>query len=121
MNYVFIILGAVPILTLNLQQAQRTLNSLVPDSWHHQMMHGISYDPLKPELALIYLTNPLCQLSMETLRPQLLAPSTLMIRRSDVLLRWSSQTDLMPLATYPNQNWQKFNVLGMQPYSIQFN
>lgn len=105
-------IGAVPILTLNLQRAT-TLRTPFPDSWHHQMMYGVAYNPLRPEYAQIYLTNPLSQSSMEVLRPQLISPSTLMIKRTDVLSRWTPQTDLMPLATHPSRHWHRFNVLGI--------
>jgi len=105
--------GAVPILTLNCQRTQDMSNSLVPDSWHHQMMYGVTYNPLRPECAQIYLTNPLSQYSLEVLHPQLFSPSELMIRRDDVLSRWTPQTDLMPLVTHSCQNWHRLNVLGI--------
>lgn len=122
LNYkyiVYIIKGAVPILTLNLQRAN-IVHTLLPDSWHHQMTYGVAYNPLRPENAQIYLTNPLSQLSMEALRPQLISPSTLMIKRTDVLSRWTPQTDLMPLAIHPSRHWQRFNVLGMCAWVVYF-
>lgn len=88
-------------------------HSYVPDSWRHQMMYGVAYNPLRPECAQFYLTNPLSQSSLEALRPQLVSPSTLLIRRADILSRWTQQTDLMPLATHSNQLWHTFNVLGI--------
>ncbi|XP_001948631.1 uncharacterized protein LOC100159755 isoform X2 [Acyrthosiphon pisum] len=103
--------GAVPILTLNLQRVDAS-PSLVPDSWHHQMVYGISYNPLRPEFAQIYLTNPLSISSLESLVPQLISPSSLMIKRADILSRWTPQTDLMSLATHPSRQWHRFNVLG---------
>lgn len=102
-------------MTLNLQRTT-TAYQLLPDSWHHQMMYGIQYNPSHPECAQIYLTNPLGQSSMEALQPQLISPSTLMIRRTDVLSRWTPHTDLMPLATHPNRHWHRFNVLGTIPH-----
>lgn len=92
----------------------------MPESWHHQMIYGVEYNPLYPEFAQIYLTNPLSQLSMEALRPQLIAPSTLMIKRADVLSRWTPQTDLMPLARHPSQHWHKYNVLGIYTYNYYY-
>lgn len=103
--------GAVPILTLNLQRADVS-PSLVPDSWHHQMVYGVSYNPLRPEFAQIYLTNPLSISYMDSLIPQLFSPSSLMIKRADILSRWTPQTDLMSLATHPSRHWHRFNVLG---------
>ncbi|XP_060850420.1 uncharacterized protein LOC132929240 [Rhopalosiphum padi] len=103
--------GAVPILTLNLQRAD-VPPSLVPDSWHHQMVYGVSYNPLYPDFAQIYLTNPLSISYMESLIPQLFSPSSLMIKRADILSRWTPQTDLMSLATHPSRHWHRFNVLG---------
>ncbi|XP_060876833.1 uncharacterized protein LOC132949778 [Metopolophium dirhodum] len=104
--------GAVPILTLNLQRVDASSPSLVPDSWHHQMVYGVSYNPLRPEFAQIYLTNPLSISSLESLVPQLISPSSLMIKRADILSRWTPQTDLMSLATHPCRLWHRFNVLG---------
>ncbi|XP_050422573.1 uncharacterized protein LOC126834585 [Adelges cooleyi] len=102
--------GAVPILTLNLQ---RGVKSLVPDSWHHQMVYGVSYNPLRPdECAQIYMSNPLTMASVESLRPQLFSPSLLMVRRTDVLSRWTPHTDLMSLASHPDPCWHAYNVLG---------
>ncbi|KAE9536877.1 hypothetical protein AGLY_006939 [Aphis glycines] len=103
--------GAVPILTLNLQRAD-VAPSLVHDSWHHQMVYGVSYNPLRPEFAQIYLTNPLSISCMDSLIPQLFSPSSLMIKRADILSRWTPQTDLMSLATHPSRHWHRFNVLG---------
>lgn len=108
----YIIIGAVPILTLNLQRVDAS-PSLVPDSWHHQMVYGVSYNPLRPECAQIYLTNPLSISSLESLVPQLISPSSLMIKRADILSRWTPQTDLMSLATHPSRQWHRFNVLGI--------
>jgi len=41
-----------------------------------------------------------------------------MIKRADVLSRWTPQTDLMSLATHPSQNWHRFNVLGIYTLTI---
>jgi len=98
---------------LNQQRAPPVPYSPVPDSWHHQMMYGVSYNPLRPECAHVYLTNPLGRLPLEAIRPQLLSPSTLMIRRDDILSRWTPQTDLMSLVTHPSLQWHELNVLGI--------
>lgn len=106
-------------MTLNRQRGIVTSHTLVPDSWHHQMMYGVAYNPLRTECAQIYLTNPLSQYSMDVLRPQLISPSTLMIKRADVLSRWTPQTDLMSLATHSDRHWHRFNVLGMQSLKME--
>lgn len=84
------------------------------------MMYGVAYNPLRPECAEIYLTNPLSQSSMEALRPQLISPSALLIRRADILSRWTQLTDLMPLATHSNQLWHTFNVLGIYSCAVSY-
>lgn len=99
-------------MTLNRQQSAVSPSD-IPDSWHHQMMYGLAYNPLRSDCAQIYLTNPLEQSSLDILRPQLMSQPTLMIRRADVLSRWTPQTDLMSLATHPNQHWHRLNVLGI--------
>lgn len=37
----FVILGAVPIATLNLQKGVKP-GWTIPDAWHHQMIYGVS-------------------------------------------------------------------------------
>lgn len=99
-------------MTLNCQRVY-TSKKYYADSWHHQMMYGVSYNTLRPnECAQIHLTNPLSLSSLETIQPQLFSPSVLKIKRVDVLSRWTPQTDLMSLATHPDLRWHKLNVLG---------
>jgi hypothetical protein len=57
---------------------------------------------------------------MDVLKPQLISPSTLMIKRADVLSRWTPQTDLMSLATHSDRHWHRFNVLGMQYLKMEY-
>ncbi|XP_014478651.1 PREDICTED: uncharacterized protein LOC106746509 isoform X2 [Dinoponera quadriceps] len=94
--------GAAPIATLNLQHCGEGCD--IPDAWHHQMIFGVGQ-------AGIYLTNPLECLPEELLWHQLVSPSILLIRRTDVLAHWNANTDLTPLATM-DQKWRKLNVLG---------
>lgn len=98
-------------MTLDLQRLAIS-DLLVPDSWQHQMIYGVAYNPLQPECAQIYLTNPCSRSTMEGLKPLLISPSTLSISRADILSRWTPQTDLTPLAIHPNRHWHSFNVLG---------
>lgn len=46
----FVLTGAAPIATLNLQHCGESYD--IPDAWHHQMIFGVGQ-------AGIYLTNPL--------------------------------------------------------------
>ncbi|XP_011869136.1 PREDICTED: uncharacterized protein LOC105562705 isoform X2 [Vollenhovia emeryi] len=94
--------GAAPIATLNLQHCGEGCD--IPDAWHHQMIFGVGQ-------AGIYLTNPLECLPEQLVWHQLVSPSILLIRKTDVLAHWNANTDLMPLATM-DQKWRKFNVLG---------
>lgn len=99
-------------MTLNVQRTA-TSSSQAQDCGHHKMIYGVAYNPLQPECAQIYLTNPLSHSTLEALKTQLASPSTLTIKRADILSRWTPLTDLMPLAIHPNQHWLAFNVLGI--------
>ncbi|XP_012227594.1 uncharacterized protein [Linepithema humile] len=94
--------GAAPIATLNLQHCGEGCD--IPDAWHHQMIFGVGQ-------AGIYLTNPLECLPEQLVWHQLISPSILLIRKTDVLAHWNANTDLTPLATM-DQKWRKLNVLG---------
>ncbi|XP_011693158.1 PREDICTED: uncharacterized protein LOC105453132 isoform X1 [Wasmannia auropunctata] len=94
--------GAAPIATLNLQHCGEGCD--IPDAWHHQMIFGVGQ-------AGIYLTNPLECLPEQLVWHQLVSPSILLIRKTDVLAHWNANTDLTPLATM-DQKWRKLNVLG---------
>lgn len=94
--------GAVPILTLNLQAGGAGTEA---DWWHHQMVYGVGSRG-------VFLTNPLSCRSEATLLPQLSSPSILLIRRSDIISRWSPDTDLRPLTRHQDPLWKKLNVLG---------
>jgi hypothetical protein len=68
----------------------------------------------------VYLTNPLENVPAEILLEQLSSPSELLVRRSDVIVRASSQCsgfvdndcDLSLLAHHTDERWDHLNVLG---------
>lgn len=92
--------GAVPIATLNLQKNVVP----VPDAWHHQMIFGVGPKG-------IYLTNPIECVEPGQLWPQLCSESVLLIRREDVLQRWSPP-EMQKLMNIKNVRWRKINVVG---------
>jgi len=101
----YVSVGAVPIMTLNLQNGIAP-GSVVPDAWHHQMVFGVGPRG-------IYVTNPIERVSEAALWPQLCSPSVLLVRRSDILAKWNEHTSLRPLMTHPDRRWKMMNVLGM--------
>ncbi|CAB3257014.1 unnamed protein product [Arctia plantaginis] len=98
----WITLGAVPILTLNLQAG---CEGEIPDAWHHQMVFGVSSRG-------VYLCNPVECVRETALWPHLISPSVLLVRTRDVLSRFTAYTDLTPLMAVPDRRFQTFNVLG---------
>ncbi|CAG5130221.1 unnamed protein product [Candidula unifasciata] len=96
--------GAIPIATLNLQQGPHSLWQ-VPDSWHHQMVYGVSHQGL-------YLTNPLEIVSERSAMKQLCSDSVLMVRRQDIISRFRETTDLSHLLSHADPRWRTMNVLG---------
>lgn len=98
----WISLGAVPILTLNLQVG---CEGDIPDAWHHQMVFGVSEQG-------VYLCNPVECVRESTLWPRLTSPSVLLVRTRDVLTRFTPHTDLTSLMMVPDRRFQTFNVLG---------
>jgi len=121
--------GCVPVATLNPQRSELRMPSppqqhaspsggggqllpqppLLADAWHHQMIFGVTGRE-------VYLTNPLEILSEDVLWPQLDSPSELLIRREDVIARFSKSTDLTQLVRsgrgLVDQRWRDYNVLG---------
>lgn len=92
--------GAVPIATLNLQK-----NIVpVPDAWHHQMIFGVGPKG-------IYLANPIECVEAGQLWPQLCSESVLLVRREDVLQRWSPG-EMQKLMSIKDVRWRKMNVVG---------
>lgn len=97
--------GCVPVATLNVQRATCRPGQVIADAWHHQMIWGVAGRG-------VYLSNPLEVVSDQLLAPQLASPSELLIRRADVVSRWSPDTDLGELATMSDEEWETYNVLG---------
>jgi len=100
----WISLGLVPVLTLNVQKGPPCPDGQLQDSWHHQMVWGVSGQD-------VYLANPLDVMSEQTLLPQLQSPSELLIRREDVVSRFQSSLDLMEVNRLGHR-WREMNVLG---------
>lgn len=73
--------GVVPLATLNLQKAVPE-GRPIPDAWHHQMIYGV--DPTS-----VYLTNPREETPCSVISQQLCSESVLLIRREDIVSRWS--------------------------------
>jgi len=96
--------GLVPVLTLNVQKARLNSDGLIQDSWHHQMVWGVSGHE-------IYLANPLEMVHERLLVQQISSPSELLIRRSDVMSRFHPSLDLSEILNL-GQRWQDMNVLG---------
>jgi len=100
--------GCVPVATVNLQRAVSSPGAQIADSWHHQMIWGVSGQN-------VYLSNHLEVLPEQSLVPQLDSPSELLVRREDIVSRFSEDTDLTPIVTDTasfDQKWSNCNVLG---------
>merc|ERR1712142_149776 len=96
--------GLVPVLTLNVQKARLSSEGLIQDSWHHQMVWGVSGHE-------IYLANPLEMVHERLLVQQISSPSELLIRRADIVSRFHPSLDLSEILSL-GQRWQDMNVLG---------
>jgi len=87
----WISLGLVPVLTINVQRSNiRCPDGQPQDSWHHQMVWGVSGRD-------VYMANPLEITQEHHLLPQLDSPSELLVRRADVVSRFSPTTDLLEI------------------------
>ena len=60
----------------------------------------------------VFLTNPLQVCPFSVIHEQLCSPSELLVRRQDVVSRWSPHTDLSPLARARDERWMDLNVMG---------
>ena len=100
----WISLGLVPVLTLNVQKGPVCPDGQLQDSWHHTMVWGVVGQD-------VYLANPLDVMSESVLLPQLNSPSTLLIRRQDIVSRFHSALDLMEINRLGSR-WRSMNVLG---------
>ncbi|XP_028031756.1 uncharacterized protein LOC114244205 [Bombyx mandarina] len=98
----WISLGAIPILTLNLQMG---CQGDLPDAWHHQMVFGVSPRG-------VYLCNPVECVREHVLWARLVSPSVLLVRSRDILSRYTPDTDLTPLMFVPDRRFHTYNVFG---------
>ena len=96
----WILKGAVPIVTINCQKVP-LLDGTLPDAWHHQMACGVSKEG-------VHLINPNEVMAFDVLSVQLCSESVLLIRRKDVLLRWS--TDMDESCWETDQRWKELKV-----------
>lgn len=93
-------LGTVPLVTFNCQKLKYP-DGTIPDAWHHQMVYGVSD-------AGIHLTNPYQVLSIKQCMVQLCSQSELLIHRDDVIMRWDTNMDLLPLN---EGRWRELQVI----------
>lgn len=100
--------GAIPIATLNYQKCSEP----IADAWHHQMIFGVGPQG-------IYLTNPLECIEPNQLWPQLCSEPILLVRKEDVVSRWTSGADLQQLMTIKDIRWCRMNVVGQVANAIR--
>ena len=60
----------------------------------------------------IYLTNPLDVVSESAIYEQLTSDSVLLVRRSDIILRWTNSANLGILINHSDSRWRTMNVAG---------
>lgn len=96
--------GAVPVALLNLQRAVPS-NLIIPDSWHFQMVYGVGAQG-------IYLTNPMETITADRVFQQLTSDSNLLVRRGDIIKRWTPDCDLRLFLTHQDSRWRSMNVIG---------
>lgn len=105
-------LGAVPILTKNAQNAYSGDCRAQADSWHHQMVYGVSPNG-------VHVLKPKDVLEEEFIWPQLMSPPVILVNVKDIWARFNEQTDLRPLTVVPDKRYQKLNVLGQVVHAIR--
>ncbi|KAM6945717.1 uncharacterized protein FYW47_018041 [Aplochiton taeniatus] len=97
--------GAVPVATMNMQLAVPE-GEEVPDAWHHQLIFGVGPNT-------IFMTNPLDVVSEEEVHQRLCSRSVLLVRREDVVQRWTSDISLSSLSkAQPDPPWTAVDVEG---------
>ncbi|XP_071508321.1 uncharacterized protein [Diadema antillarum] len=99
----------VPVATLNLQRAVAE-GYEIPDAWHHQMIYGV--DNKK-----VYMCNPLISEPIANIMEQLCSPSELLIRRDDIMKRYSPDTDLRLIEAHHDVRWREMKVVD-QVYNV---
>ncbi|XP_071774338.1 uncharacterized protein LOC139926489 [Centroberyx gerrardi] len=97
--------GAVPVATMNMQRAVAE-GEEVPDAWHHQLIFGVTPNA-------VFMTNPLDVVSEGELHQRLCSESVLLIRREDVLQRWTADCCLSSLSEgQSDPRWKDLDVEG---------
>uniref|UniRef100_A0A1A7WZG3 Uncharacterized protein n=1 Tax=Iconisemion striatum TaxID=60296 RepID=A0A1A7WZG3_9TELE len=94
--------GAVPVATMNMQMGVPE-GEEVPDAWHHQLIFGVTANA-------VFMTNPLDVVSEEEAQLRLCSDSVLLIRRDDVLQRWTADCSLAENPSDPR--WRNLDVEG---------
>lgn len=77
--------GTIPLATLNCQKVPLD-DGTIPDAWHHQVICGVSTNG-------VHLTNPERVSPIDVISKELCSESVLLIRRHDILQRWSNTLD----------------------------
>ncbi|KAM9766804.1 uncharacterized protein ACNS7B_016826 [Menidia menidia] len=104
--------GAVPVATMNMQQAVAE-GEEVPDAWHHQLVFGVA-----PRA--VFMTNPLDVEREEVVHRRLCSQSVLLIRREDVLQRLAPGCPLSSLpVSQSDPRWQLMDVEGQVRRMVQ--
>ncbi|PFX27994.1 uncharacterized protein LOC111326892 [Stylophora pistillata] len=99
----WLINGAIPIATLNCQKVPLS-DGTIPDAWHHQVICGVSSRGVQ-------LTNPVAVCPFNEITKQLCSESVLLIRRHDILQRWSNTNDYSSWNSDGiNQRWMELKV-----------
>ncbi len=99
------------------RQTERTLNccsehentDLIPRLRSAKTLHDTCHYRSPPG---IYVTNPLAVVPEATVRAQLTSDSVLLVRRRDIILRWTSSPNLGALLQHPDTRWRTMNVVG---------
>ncbi|XP_067259478.1 uncharacterized protein [Chanodichthys erythropterus] len=109
----WILRGAVPVATMNMQKAVPE-GEEIPDAWHHQLIFGVGP-------SAVFMTNPLdildllfsSTVSEEEVHERLCSESVLLIRREDVLKRLTPDVHLSQISDqHPDLRWKTLNVEG---------
>ncbi|XP_029303842.1 uncharacterized protein LOC115018771 [Cottoperca gobio] len=97
--------GAVPVATMNMQQAVPE-GEEVPDAWHHQLIFGVAPNA-------VFMTNPLDVESEGLVHQRLCSESVLLIRRDDVLQRLTADCCLSGLSDIQSDpRWRALDIQG---------
>lgn len=104
--------GAVPVATMNMQQAVPE-GEEVPDAWHHQLIFGVAPNA-------VFMTNPLDVVGEGEVHQRLCSESVLLIRREDVLQRLTPDCCLSGLSeSQSDPRWKALDVEGQVRQMIQ--